>query len=391
MIKQDFDVARLISKYLSGEITPDESNRLETWRKEGGDHEELFQKICNDENYAKHELRKVDYDLQTGWEGVEKRIRQMDSRRRFLKLMRYAAMIAVPVLVLVLALQNMPEAELLDESQRLAVKQILPGEAKAILTLDNGETVYLDKNTAGQQSKLADKQIQVDSTTLNYCTARQLAEQKAPVYNKVEIPKGGEYALVLSDGTKVHLNSMSSLRFPVAFGTDKREVELTGEAFFEVSKTGQPFIVHSKGMQIEVLGTVFNVSAYPGEEYQATLVSGSVRVDAGQSGSLVLKPSQQASLTPGSGSLQVRSVDTAFYTSWVKGKINFKDQRLEDIMKTLSRWYDIEVEYANEALKDKRFGCYVNRYGDIAPFIELLEATENIHVKLDGKTIKFYN
>ena len=87
---------------------------------------------------------------------------------------------------------------------------------------------------------------------------------------------------------------------------------------------------------------------------------------------------------------QVRTVDTAFYTSWVKGKINFKDQRLEDIMRTLSRWYNIEVDYSDEALKNLRFGCYVNRYEEIAPFLELLEATENIHVKINGKTIIFY-
>lgn len=86
----------------------------------------------------------------------------------------------------------------------------------------------------------------------------------------------------------------------------------------------------------------------------------------------------------------MRTVDTAFYTSWVKGKINFKDQRLEDIMRILSRWYNIEVDYSDEALKNLRFGCYVNRYEEIAPFLELLEATENIHVKINGKTIIFY-
>lgn len=272
----------------------------------------------------------------------------------------------------------------------MAAQQILPGGAKAILTLDNGETVYLDENADGRQLQLAGKQIQIDSTTLNYSAADGQVVQSALVYNKVEVPQGGEYTLVLNDGTKVHLNSMSSLRFPLTFEAGKREVELAGEAYFEVNKTGHPFIVSTQGMQIEVLGTTFNISAYPGEEYQATLVSGSVKVDTGEGQSLVLKPSQQASLIPGSGNIQVRTVDTAFYTSWVKGKINFKDQRLEDIMRILSRWYNIEVDYSDEALKNLRFGCYVNRYEEIAPFLELLEATENIHVKINGKTIIFY-
>lgn len=388
MIKKDFHVARLISRYLSGEITPEESAYLEEWRKENKSHELLFQKICSEEYLAQHARHKMNYDPQKGWQGVEKRIRKINYRRKYLKLMQYAAILIVPVVIVTLALQNTSEMRLINDNRLLAAQQIQPGGAKAILTLDDGETIYLDENITGE--RLAGKQIHVDSTTLNYCSAQKTTEQKAPIYNKVDIPQGGEYALVLNDGTKVHLNSLSSLRFPVTF-QGKREVELTGEAFFEVSHTGEPFIVHTQGMQIEVLGTVFNISAYPGEEYQATLVSGSVKVDAGESGSLILKPSQQASFTPGGGDMQVRTVETAFYTSWVKGKINFKDQRLEDIMKTLSRWYDIKVEYSPEALKNKRFGCYVNRYEEITPFLELLEATENVRYKINGKTITFYN
>lgn len=391
MIRKDFDIARLIAAYLSGEITQDESIRLDAWRNEDKSHEQLFQKVCSEENLVRHEARRADYDVNAGWKGVEKRIKRMSFRKRYMKVLQYAATIILPGMILVFALLNVPEAQMTDNALLLAEQQILPGSAKAILTLDNGETVYLDTEVSEEQARLAEKQIQVDSTTLSYRSAQMLAAQTTPIYNKVEIPQGGEYALVLNDGTKVHLNSMSSLRFPVTFGADKREVELVGEAYFEVSKTGHPFIVHTQGVQVEVLGTTFNVSAYPDEEYQATLVSGSVRVDAGQGNSLVLKPSQQASLAPGSSDLQVRTVDTAFYTSWVRGKINFKDQRLEDIMKTLSRWYDIEVKYADASLKNKRFGCNVNRYESITPFLELLEATENIHFKINSKTITFYN
>ena len=215
-------------------------------------------------------------------------------------------------------------------------------------------------------------------------------EQELAQIMEVKTNPGMMISLTLPDGTLVYLNSESTLSYPSRFDNDTRNVTLQGEAYFEVNKTGHPFTVSTQGMQIEVLGTTFNISAYPGEEYQATLVSGSVKVDTGEGQSLVLKPSQQASLIPGSGNIQVRTVDTAFYTSWVKGKINFKDQRLEDIMRILSRWYNIEVDYSDEALKNLRFGCYVNRYEEIAPFLELLEATENIHVKINGKTIIFY-
>jgi transmembrane sensor len=229
----------------------------------------------------------------------------------------------------------------------------------------------------------------VDSTALNYQQAPARTSEKL-AYNKVNVPRGGEYQLTLSDGSKVQLNSMSSIRFPVQFAQDCRLVELEGEAYFEVSKTGQPFIVQTKGMKIEVLGTSFNISAYANEEYQTTLVSGSVKVQTENGSNRVLKPSEQACITPGSNQINVRTVDTAFYTSWIHGKINFKDQRLDDIMKTLARWYDMDVVYENEATKELRFGCYVNRYNEITPLVKLLEQTGRVTVTVEGKTIKIF-
>ncbi|OKZ07551.1 MAG: anti-sigma factor [Bacteroides oleiciplenus] len=390
MIKQDFHIANIIARHLSGEITPEESVQLEKWRNEDTAHEALFRKICNEENLRLHIEKGSIFNTSTHWEGIQKRIKRNDSRERRLKILRYVAAVLFPVFILGISLEYTSH----DYSQKqpvLTAQSIPPGESKAILTLDNGETICLNKNALDALQELEGTHIKVDSTTLNYQVAQTASQKEKPIYNKVEIPRGGEYALVLSDGTKVHLNSMSSLRFPVTFGAGARVVELEGEAYFEVSKTGQPFLVNTKGVQVEVLGTTFNISAYPDEEYQATLVNGSVKVNAEKSGSLILKPSQQATLSVGSNSMQVRTVDTSFYTSWVEGKIHFKDQRLEDIMKTLSRWYDMEVVYQNERIKDFRFGCHLDRYEEIAPFVRLLEKTEKVHAKINGKTITFYN
>lgn len=390
MIKQDFHIATIIARHLSGEITPGEVAQLEAWRKEDIAHETLFQKLCNEEYLRQHTEKAAAFNIAVGWDEVEKRIKKHNDRRRMLKIFRYAAAILLPVFFAGISLKYTSSPSTSTHTVQIA-QSILPGEAKAILTLDNGETVCLDKATADVLQKIGGTTIQVDSTTLNYQLAQNAPSGAEPIYNKVEIPRGGEYALVLSDGTKVHLNSMSSLRFPVTFDAGKREVDLQGEAYFEVSKTGQPFIVNTNGMQVEVLGTTFNISAYPDEEYQTTLVNGSVKVCAGKGESLILKPSQQATIVSGSNSIQVRTVDTSFYTSWVKGKINFKDQRLEDIMKTLSRWYDMNVVYENERLKDIRFGCNLNRYEEITPFVQLLEKTEEVHVTIEGNTITFHN
>ncbi len=388
MIKQDFHIANLIAQYISGEITEEQTAELTSWRKESSAHEILFQKICDEENLKQHIRQSTSFNPLSGWAEVEKRIRKDKNKSRYIKILSYAAVIMLPIIFVGISMKFKSP---FPHEQILVAQSILPGESKAILTLDNGKTINLDKKASDLLEQIDGTNIQVDSTMLNYQLAQKSTKGKEPIYNKVETPRGGEYALLLSDGTKVHLNAMSSLRFPVTFAKGTREVELEGEAFFEVSKTGEPFIVNMNGMQVEVLGTTFNISAYPNEEYQTTLVTGSVKVNTETGESCILKPSQQASVTLGNNSIQVRTVDAEFYTSWVKGKIHFKDQRLEDIMKTLSRWYDMEVIYANEKIKDIRFGCNVDRYTEITPFVRLLERTEKVHVKVNGKTITFYN
>lgn len=390
MIKQDFQIANLIARYISGEITVEETKELSNWRKESSVHEVLFQKICNENNFKRHIEQSTSFCPSLAWKEVEKRIRRNNNRIKYIKIASYAAIIMLPIIFVGISMRFSSPTPF-SKGEILIAQPILPGESKAILTLNNGQTISIDKKASDKLEKIDDANIQVDSTMLNYQLAQSTTKEKKSLYNKVETPRGGEYALLLNDGTKVHLNAMSSLRFPVTFDKGARKVELEGEAYFEVSKTGQPFIVNMNGMQVEVLGTTFNISAYPNEEYQTTLVSGSVKVNTETGESCVLKPSQQASVIPGSNSIQIGIVDTEFYTSWVKGKIHFKDQRLEDIMKTLSRWYDIDVVYANEKIKDIRFGCNVDRYSEITPFVELLEKTEKARVKLNGKTITFYN
>lgn len=386
MINQHFYIARLIARYLSDEIGEEEQAELTRWRDESPENERLFQEICKEENIKQNMQKRQTFHAEDGWEGVQRKIQRHRFRHRILNICKYAAIFIFPVAIATVAIYKSG-----NEPQPLSQveEQIVPGGKKAVLILDNGEAIDL-KSTSGVELKEKDGTvIQVDSTVLNYQQAPARTSEKL-AYNKVNVPRGGEYQLMLSDGSKVQLNSMSSLRFPVQFAQDCRLVELEGEAYFEVSKTGQPFIVQTKGMKIEVLGTTFNISAYANEEYQTTLVSGSVKVQTENGSNRILKPSEQACITPGSNQINVRNVDTAFYTSWIHGKINFKDQRLDDIMKTLARWYDMDVVYENEATKELRFGCYVNRYNEITPLVKLLEQTGRVTVTVEGKTIKIF-
>lgn len=386
MINQHFYIARLIARYLSDEIEEEEQAELTRWRNESSENERLFREICKEENIKQNMQKRQTFHTEDGWEGVQRKIQRHRFRHRILNICKYAAIFIFPVAIATVAIYKSG-----NEPQPLSQveEQIVPGGKKAVLILDNGEAIDL-KSTSGVELKEKDGTvIQVDSTVLNYQQAPARTSEKL-AYNKVNVPRGGEYQLTLSDGSKVQLNSMSSIRFPVQFAQDCRLVELEGEAYFEVSKTGQPFIVQTKGMKIEVLGTSFNISAYANEEYQTTLVSGSVKVQTENGSNRVLKPSEQACITPGSNQINVRNVDTAFYTSWIHGKINFKDQRLDDIMKTLARWYDMDVVYENEATKELRFGCYVNRYNEITPLVKLLEQTGRVTVTVEGKTIKIF-
>ena len=386
MINQHFYIARLIARYLSDEIGEEEQAELTRWRDESPENERLFQEICKEENIKQNMQKRQTFHAEDGWEGVQRKIQRHRFRHRILNICKYAAIFIFPVAIATVAIYKSG-----NEPQPLSQveEQIVPGGKKAVLILDNGEAIDL-KSTSGVELKEKDGTvIQVDSTVLNYQQAPARTSEKL-AYNKVNVPRGGEYQLMLSDGSKVQLNSMSSIRFPVQFAQDCRLVELEGEAYFEVSKTGQPFIVKTKGMKIEVLGTTFNISAYANEEYQTTLVSGSVKVQTENGSNRILKPSEQACITPGSNQINVRNVDTAFYTSWIHGKINFKDQRLDDIMKTLARWYDMDVVYENEATKELRFGCYVNRYNEITPLVKLLEQTGRVTVTVEGKTIKIF-
>ena len=386
MINQHFYIARLIARYLSDEIGEEEQAELTRWRNESSENERLFQEICKEENIKQNMQKRQTFHVADGWEGVQRKIQRHRFRHLILNICKYAAIFIFPVAIATVAIYKSGNA---PQPLSQVAEQIVPGSKKAVLILDNGEAIDL-KSTSGVELKEKDGTvIQVDSTALNYQQAPARTSEKL-AYNKVNVPRGGEYQLTLSDGSKVQLNSMSSIRFPVQFAQACRLVELEGEAYFEVSKTGQPFIVQTKGMKIEVLGTSFNISAYANEEYQTTLVSGSVKVQTENGSNRVLKPSEQACITPGSNQINVRNVDTAFYTSWIHGKINFKDQRLDDIMKTLARWYDMDVVYENEATKELRFGCYVNRYNEITPLVKLLEQTGRVTVTVEGKTIKIF-
>ena len=267
----------------------------------------------------------------------------------------------------------------------LAKKDLPPGGNRAILTLSNGSTVVLDSTGNGFVTQQSNTQIvKTAKGQLSYTTLNQ--NSKELVYNSVSIPRGGQYQLVLPDGTKVWLNADSSIRFPVAFVGKERKVTITGEAYFEVAKDKKkPFIVSSANMDVEVLGTHFNVSAYAEESIvKTTLLEGSVKINNKKS-EFYLVPGQQSQLN-NSGQFSIKNnIDVDKEIAWTKGKFQFNSNTIQEIMLQLSRWYDVEVIYQGK-VSSETFSAIIKRSSNISQVLKLMEAS-GVKYDIEGKKI----
>ncbi|MEH6307559.1 FecR domain-containing protein [Olivibacter sp. CPCC 100613] len=267
-------------------------------------------------------------------------------------------------------------------------KAILPGKKTAILTLANGEEVHLEA-TENKRIKLEDgAQVQVSNGSVVYEPVEKSFLSDRVMENTITTPAGGEYQLILPDGTKAWLNAASSIRYPVDFGNNARKVSVVGEVYLEVAqRKNQPFYVKAGSTQIEVLGTKFNISAY--REDQAgctTLLEGRVKVLAhGQE--QLLKPGQQAVVTQKEGPIQVNEVDAEEVLAWKNGYFSFSNEPLELVMKKISRWYNVDVEYAMDP-SNKRLEGTISRMEDIQQLLRALELTKAAHFKIkEGRII----
>lgn len=268
--------------------------------------------------------------------------------------------------------------------------KIEPGSKKATLTLAGGEVIDLEAQQQGTVAVNGSSNIRkVRSGQIEYNPGETSNTQNQLSYNNLKTPKGGEYQITLPDGTRVWLNSASSLRFPSAFTGNTRQVMLTGEAYFEVAKDKtKPFIVKTGETEIRVLGTRFNISGYSDDEVTTTtLIEGSVQLTKGAQ-HRILVPGQQAATSASSDDIQLSQGNIARAMAWKNGYFRFDDQDIRSIMKQVSRWYDVDVEFKGKSLNSKQFGGTFYRTKDIAELLSHLEQLDNnIHFKMIGRRI----
>ena len=305
-------------------------------------------------------------------------------RRRMRRLRRWTVGVAAAAAVLAGVLWITPLVNPPAPAVVATVEQpvIAPGELKATLRTENGQTLEI---TSASASRL----VAPDGTIIEHDSLEGLRFDRSRVeeavsWQTLDVPVGGEYRFALPDGTRVWVNSASSVRFPNRFAGERREIYMTGEIYMEVAHdAARPFIVHTDDKSVRVLGTKFNVAAY-GAEVVTTLVEGRVAVEAG-SKRVTLEPDRQA-VWDGK-QMEVRQVDASNYGLWRKGIFYFEDRRLEEILEALARWYGVEVFYVNPETKDMRFTVEIKRYENIDAILRRIAQTERVHFGVSGRTV----
>lgn len=352
------------------------------WLKEK-DHVELLDEIAA----IRQKLSRQSYG-ESGEEEflyLEKSIYDRKSRRMTL---RWSIAASIILLVGLFVGRTISGGRDIHEEQELAKSVMQPGTSKAILMMADGKEVVLEQ---GQNLNiLLNERVRVATSSQGIVYEEHGKGMVTEEYNKLTTPVGGEYSLVLSDGTKVFLNADSELKYPVEFSDGKRIVDLKGEAYFEVHKDSlRPFIVRMNGAEVTVLGTSFNVNTY-GDDGQiyTTLVNGSVRVASMKNKQEeMLKPGMQSVMNVQSGLLTVREVDVEPYVAWREGRFVFRAMTLDLIMRQLQRWYDFEVFYQNSELKDYEFRGVIKRDMDLDKVLSVIKATTNVDFEVKGKVI----
>lgn len=383
-MKIDDRIYDLIARKLDDGLLPMEETELPDWLAEDVKHEEVYAEIKK----IRDRTKLLHRDFAPDTEHVLKRIKRERVRQiGFRYWWKYAALFILPLSVALVLWQGMKNEAEEEHRQFSAVSR--PGGERAILKLYNGKTVVLDSTMKSSLiAHEANVRIEMDSNhLLRYSSHDSIEMANDNKNNELIIPKGGEYQVVLADGTKVWLNSASRLIYPQSFMGKERRVVLSGEAFFDVTHDAErPFVVETSRMNVKVLGTRFNVNDYDdNEEVSTTLVNGSVEIISGDQQAFRLVPGEQA--YGKENELEKREVNVRLYTSWIDGKFLFNNTELEEIAKQISRWYDVEIFFSSESVKKVRFTGAIVKFKPLEDLVRMIESTSQVRFSVKGRTI----
>lgn len=382
---EDKNIITWVKDYSKGELSDDSKMELRTFLDEGKENRDLF----NHYRRLYTNGRSIGFidqlDDEEAWKEISVAIKKPKARKLHLWLPYVAAVIIVAFASTYILMQ---EAEQVDFSKDYNFAELVhQGSKEATLTLADGSKVKLEDDT--QQVISEEEGLRIEKDSLNNISyLAQISKTEILKYNTIEVPRGGEYSLTLSDGTKVRLNADTKLRYPVKFTKSKREVYLSGEAYFEVTHDEKaPFTVQAHDSKVKVLGTSFNVSAYDDQDFIATtLVEGSVQINNLGNNEL-LKPGYQSTIIRGKTDIVINEVDTYLYTSWVDGIYEFENVELQHIMTQLGRVYDVEFFFLEEQYKHIRFTGAFEKDNSFEYALEMIERVAHVDFAIKGKYI----
>lgn len=363
----------IIEKSLDKKLTLQEKQLFDEWLAETPEHQLLYDRIKCAGN-VNDEARESDRWRQAFREKLNMRKRQAN-RRMFWRLSQIAA-------VLFLFLGGGYWWFSRETEQHPVVESVYrePNRSMVRLMTATGEVLNLSSPDLSDTLKIDGVRIAKNQGTLIYDKNPGKPPVGESVCNKIEVPRGAEYSLILSDGTRIWLNSDTRLSYPVSFEKSVREVELHGEAYFEVSRDEtKPFIVRTGQLAVTVLGTEFNVNTRIPAHVRTALVKGKVEVVFGEGDSYILNPGEMASTDLLSGRTSVGRVNIQKYIAWRHGRFCFEEATVEEIMQELSLWYDVQAEYRDERVKQEKFSGYLLRGESVMSILRKIEQTSYIH------------
>lgn len=377
MYKRIFNIVNLIVKERLHLLSKEEKRIMSDWIDESEKHNEFYKKVIDSQNIASRFSFYHKIDEQKSWTDLYQKISKHSRKLLLRNISRWAAVLLIPLVITYVFIDHKNATKY----QRF-IERNVDFESKAVLILDNNKKIDLEKVGSIELNLYEQVTTKNNNNQLEYKLPdkHNLSLEPREIMNTVRtsVNVNGGYSIRLSDGTKVILNCGTQLKYPIQFIGAERTVYLSGEALFEVAENAEkPFFVVTDNIKVEVVGTVFNIKTDNQKHIaQTTLLNGSVRVNTSNA-FVMLEPGQQAYIGK-DNELNVRNVNTTFFTSWIKGVYTFNDMKLLEISDLIQSWYNVDVFYENESCKYIRFTGAMNKNEPIDRFIELIEKTSSV-------------